>query len=201
MVENTTEVRLHRWRLPLCTAIVGLVVFLSIALSDPNSSSVLEVFLVAPILVLISIVLIILLVRAAVGYGRLRLLSPLATLAILWAVPASFFFYDRKYPIGLREAARWLVWSQEYKNEVLAQPTSTSGDLKHIEWDAWGFPGAGGTTLFLAFDPTDSLLTAAKNHQPGKFNGIPCKVYLVRRLESHWYDVLFYTEEPWGHCN
>jgi hypothetical protein len=38
------------------------------------------------------------------------------------------------------------------------------------------------------------------NRQPGKFDGIPCEVRLVRRLESHWYDVLFYTDEYWGAC-
>jgi hypothetical protein len=53
---------------------------------------------------------------------------------------------------------------------------------------------------YLVFDPGDSLSAAAASHQPGKFNGIPCEVYRVRRLESHWYTVLFYTDEDWR-CN
>jgi hypothetical protein len=201
MVGNATQARRRGWRLPLFTAIVEFAVFVTMAFSDPNASSVLDVFVVDPILLLISITLIILLIRAAVGYGRLRFLPLLATLAILWAIPASFLFYDREYPVAFRETARWLIWSQEYKNEVLAQPTSTNGDLKHIEWDGWGFPGAGDTRVFLVFDPTDSLLTAAKNHQSGKFNGIPCEVFRVRRLGAHWYTVIYYTGPYyWDKC-
>jgi len=55
--------------------------------------------------------------------------------------------------------------------------------------------------VFLVFDPTDSLSAAAKSHSPGKFKGIPCEVPLVRRLESHWYTVRFYTDEYWGRRN
>lgn len=52
--------------------------------------------------------------------------------------------------------ARWMFWSGSYKAQVLAQPDSTNNELKHIEWDGWG--GAGmDTTVYLVFDPTDSL--------------------------------------------
>jgi hypothetical protein len=201
MVEKPVEAGRLRWRLPLCTGIVGFAVFVTMALSDPNISYFWDTFVVLPILLLISLTLIVLLIRAAFGYGHVQFLPLLATLAVLWAIPASFFFYDRQYPVALRETARWLVWSHDYKNEVLAQPTSTSGDLKHIEWDGWGFPGAGNTTVFLVFDPTDSLSTAAKNHQSGKFNGIPCEVFRVSRLESHWYTVIYYTGPyNWDKC-
>jgi len=82
----------------------------------------------------------------------------------------------------------------------LAQPVPPNNELKHIEWDGSGFAGVANNTVYLAFDPTDALSTAAKSHQPGKFNGIPCKVLMVRRLESHWYTVLFYTDETWDQC-
>jgi len=86
-----------------------------------------------------------------------------------------------------------LVWSHWYKAEVLAQRDSATGELKHIEWDGWGFAGAGDTTVYLVFDPTDALSAAAQSHQPGKFGGLPCEVPFVRRLQSRWYAVRFYT--------
>jgi hypothetical protein len=93
--------------------------------------------------------------------------------------------------------ARWLLWSRSYKTEVLVQPSSANGELKHIEWDGWGWAGMD-TTVYLAFDPSDSLSQAASSRQPGKYSGIPCEVFLVRRLESRWYTVCFYTNYEWG---
>jgi hypothetical protein len=72
--------------------------------------------------------------------------------------------------------------------------------LKHIEWDAWGFPGAGNTTVYLVFDPTDSLSTPAKTDSSGKFIDLPCEVAAVRKMESHCYAVMFYTDSDWSHC-
>lgn len=102
--------------------------------------------------------------------------------------------------IGHRSAigttTKWLLLSRGYKVEVLAQPDSTNGELKHVEWDGWGWAGMD-TVVYLVFDPTDSLSPAASSHQPGKYRGIPCEVFLVRRLESHWYTVWFYTNYEW----
>ncbi len=97
------------------------------------------------------------------------------------------------------DAARWLTRSRSYKSEVLAQPTAV-GELKHIAWDGWGWAGQD-TTVYLVYDPTDSLVAAAKGQKPGKFNGIRCEVFRVRRLESYWYTVQFYTNEFWGRRN
>jgi hypothetical protein len=94
------------------------------------------------------------------------------------------------------DASRWLAKSQDYKSEVLAQPAAI-GELKHIEWDGWGWAGQD-TTVYLVFDPTDSLSAAAKSQRPGKFSSLPCEVFLVRRMEDHWYTVQFYTNEFWG---
>jgi hypothetical protein len=99
----------------------------------------------------------------------------------------------------IRSTARWFVWSHRYKAEVLAQPNAT-GELKHIEWDGWGWAGQD-TTVYLVFDPADSLSTASRNHHPGKFNGIPCEVPVVDRMEKNWYAVQFYTDEWWGRRN
>jgi hypothetical protein len=116
-----------------------------------------------------------------------------ATLVITAAVVLEFLFNSHCHEV--------VLWSQRYKREVLAQSGGSAGELKHIEWDGWGFPGAGDITVYLVFDSTDALSVAATNHGPGKFNGIPCEVAQVRQLESHWYTVLFYTDEFWGRRN
>ena len=69
-----------------------------------------------------------------------------------------------------------------------------------MEWDGWGFPGAGDTNVYLVFDPSDSLISASKSRSPGKYKGMPCEIYRVRRLESQWYSVVFYTDTDWDHC-
>jgi len=96
--------------------------------------------------------------------------------------------------------ARWLLSSRHYKSEVLSQPTPPSGELKHLEWDAWGWAGQD-TTVYLVFDPEDSLSLAAVTHQSSKFAGIPCEIPKVSRLESQWYAATFYTNQEWGRCN
>jgi hypothetical protein len=48
------------------------------------------------------------------------------------------------------------------------------------------------------YDPQDSLAAAARTRPPIKAPGIPCEVRRINRLESHWYAVLFYTDETWG---
>jgi hypothetical protein len=89
---------------------------------------------------------------------------------------------ERYFPV--RTTVRWFVWSNGYKAKVMAQPTSANGELKHIEWDGWGWAGMD-TTVSLVFDPTDSLAAAAQSHSSGKFNGIPCEVFRVRHLRRH----------------
>lgn len=54
------------------------------------------------------------------------------------------------------------------------------------------------TTVYLVLDPTESLSAVANKQNPGKLNGIPCEVFVVRPLESQWYTVQFYTNEFWG---
>jgi hypothetical protein len=73
--------------------------------------------------------------------------------------------------------------------------------MKHSVWDAGGGLGTGNTTAYLVFDPNDSLSSAARTRSLGKFAGIPCEVGLVRKLESHYYTVVFYTDTDWSRCN
>jgi hypothetical protein len=197
MIEKTTKASRFNWRLQSCAAFVAFVVFVAIAVCQADTSLMLFLFVVAPILLVISILL---LIYAAIGKGRSQRLPLLSMLAILWTISTSVFVYDITHPSAIRSAARWFVWSQSYKDKVLAQPTSANGDLKHIEWDGWGMVGQDNSVV-LVLDPTDTLSTAALRHQSGKFNGIPCEVRVVSRLEKHWYTVLFYTNEYWGQCN
>jgi hypothetical protein len=101
---------------------------------------------------------------------------------------------------AVKTEARWLLSSRHYKSDVLSQPSPPGGELRHIAWDGWGWAGQN-TTVYLVFDPTDSLSMAAATHESGKFAGIPCDVPKVSRLESQWYVVTFYTSQEWGHCN
>lgn len=100
---------------------------------------------------------------------------------------------------AVRTTVRWIALSHHYKAEVLAQPASLRGEFKPVEWDGWGWAGMD-TTVFLVFDPTDSLSVAAKTHQSGRFNGVPCTVNVVGHLENGWYSVQLYTGEDWEQC-
>jgi hypothetical protein len=119
------------------------------------------------------------------------------TLFLVFVLAASVALHPMFGYLSPINRARWLVWSRSYKAEVLRQPNSANEELKHTEWDGWGWAGMD-TTVYLVFDPTDLLSRAATSHQPGKYNGLPCEVFLVRRLERHWYTVQFYTDEWWG---
>jgi hypothetical protein len=200
MVEKPTEAGQLSWRLPSYAAIIEIIIFIPIAISHPDTMFFVGIFLIIPALLIASIVLIVLFVRSVLGLGRVHPLSILATLAILWVIPTSLIFYERKHPFALHETARWLAVSNVYKGKVFAQPTS-NGEFRHIEWDGSGFAGVANQTVYLVFDPSDTLSAAVKSHRADKFNGIPCEVRSVQRLESHWYSVVFYTDQDWGHCN
>ena len=90
--------------------------------------------------------------------------------------------------------------SRRYKSQMISQPAATIGELRHIEWDGWGWAGQD-TTVYLVFDPDDSLSGAASSQRSGKFAGIPCEVVRIHRLESQWYRAEFYTNQRWGDCN
>jgi hypothetical protein len=123
-------------------------------------------------------------------YARLALLALCALFLVAVALGIAWNIYR------VRAAIRWSCWSRDYKAAVLAQPASANGMFKHIEWDGWGWAGQD-TTVYLVFDPTDSLSAAGKGHH-NKFNGLPCEVAMLTRLENNWYTVQFYTNEFWG---
>jgi len=100
---------------------------------------------------------------------------------------------------GWHSRAKWLLSSSEYKTKMMSEPIAQDGSLRHLEWDGWGFAGSD-TTVYLVFDPKNQLVPTSNIGRSGKYQGIPCEVYRVRRLEQDWYIVQFYTEQDWNDC-
>ncbi len=187
--DSTSERDQLGWQMPMYAVLAAVIVFLPSLIS--SKTEVLYIFVIVPGLALISICV---LIYAAVS-RRLPTAMMVATFCVVSAVA---FLYN----FQIRTFTRWLLWSGQYKKEVLAEPTPVNGDLKHIEWDGWGWGGQD-FSVFLVFDPTDSLSGPAQNDQLGKLNGIPCEVSYVRRMDSHWYIVFFdgYVDQSsWDSC-
>jgi hypothetical protein len=178
-----------RWRMPMYAALAAVLVFLPQVIS--SNTDVLYLFVIVPGLVLIGICVLI--------YAAIRKKLPIAVMvATFCAVSAVIFLYN----FQIRTSTRWFLWSGQYENKVLAVSTPVNGDLKHIEWDGGGWGGQD-FSVFLVFDPTDSLSGPAQNNQSGKLHGIPCQVSSVRRMDSHWYIVFFdaYVDQSsWDSC-
>ncbi len=94
---------------------------------------------------------------------------------------------------------RWLTGSAKYKSELLAGPPTPVGELRHMEWDGWGMAGQD-TSVYLVYDPQNSLASAARHNLSGKVPGIPCGVSEVGRLQDHWYYAVLYTNTFWEWC-
>jgi hypothetical protein len=187
MAETAAVANRFNWRLPLYAAVGAVIVFLPFVIYAYDIGELLYLLIAVPI---VSLVLLIVFVV------KKRRLAVLAMLVVYWAVTLVLV----RNSLDLRSTVRWLLWSRNYKAAVLAQPESPNGELRHIEWDGWGW-GGNDTTVYLVYDPADSLSATANSHSSGKFSGLPCEVPRVRRLENHWYTVLFYTDTTWGQCN
>lgn len=189
MVERTAQEERLNWRLPLFVVVGASIALLSMMVYSPYGD-LLYILVIGPLICLG------LLLAAIIRKKPRQRLSILLALVAFLASSVALL----KNEGTLRPAIRWQLWSHQYKTELLAQPTPAKSELKHVEWDGWGFVPSGNNVVYLVFDPTDSLAYAAKTRAPGRFNGLPCEVPLVRRLESQWYFVRFYTDEEWGQC-
>lgn len=175
------------WVKPIYAAVAAILVFLPLLIS--SSTDFLYIFVIVPGMALIA--------ACALIYAVMRKKLSIAVMVVIFcAVSAAVFFCS----FQIRTFARWFLWSAQYKKVVLAEPTPENGELKHFEWDGWGWAGMD-TSVYLVLDPADSLSLAASTRQSGKFPGIPCKVPKVTRLESHWYAVTFYTDQQWESCD
>jgi hypothetical protein len=169
--------------------VAGTIAFFPLVVTSSDLSGLLYFLVAVPIA---SIVLGILVLQRK-GRSRLKVI---VTLLAYWLISGLIFRHFSE----VRDASRWLFQAKTYKASVLAMPVPPNGDFRHVEWEGWGFAGAGDTTVYLVVDPSDSLSEPAKDHLSGKFKGISCSVYRVHRLEKHWYTVAFYTDTAWGQC-
>lgn len=176
------------WWFPICAAACSALALFPLTVSSSDLSVILYVVVTVPI---VSLVLLGISYKCP-GKQRLTALSAFAVFVIFTAVLFVRF-------LDTRDAVRWLVFGKSFKAEVLAQPSPALTLLRHMEWEGWGFAGSD-TTVYLVFDPTDTLATAAKTRKSGKFGDLPCEVFRVRQREKEWYTVQFYTETDWEHC-
>ena len=176
------------WWFPLCATACSALVLFPLTVSSSDLSAILYVLVTVP---LVSLVLLRISNKCR-GKQRLIALSTFAVFVIFTSVLFVKF-------LDTRDAVRWLVFGRNFKVQVLEQPKPAPTLLKHIEWEGWGFAGSD-TTVYLVFDPTDTLAIAAKTRKSGKFAELPCEVFRVRQREKEWYTVQFYTNTDWEHC-
>ena len=121
MAETKAEPSRFNWRWPSYATLVVFAVFISLALCREDSELWTALFLVAPVLILVSIAL---LIYAIISRGRRKRLTLLSTVAALAVASVAMLFFNWKYGFAIRTTARWLISSRNYKSEVLAQPAS-----------------------------------------------------------------------------
>ncbi len=183
-----------KWWLPFFAALGALIIGLSILISGAfDLIGLIYVYLGVPLASLLFAVYVFVVARRKRQWPGLPILL---ILPVFWAVTWMLFAND----FDVRNAARWILEAKSYKAAVMSQPATSNDELRHVEWDGWGWAGMD-TTVYLVYDPADSLAVPAKNHSSGKFRGIPCEVPRVQRLESHWYSVKYYTNETWNDCS
>jgi hypothetical protein len=181
------------WRYPLYAAFGAVISFVAVMVVGGEFFGFLHLIVVVPI---VSIALLCFAIFAAMRRNFRQAVS--IVLALIVYCATSFALYSRGFE--LRTTVRWLFASNAYKARLTAEPAPSDELLKHIGWDVWGFAG-NDTFAYLVFDPNDLLGPAATSNSSGDFGGLPCKVYRVRRMESHYYVVLFYTDKDWDHCD
>ena len=179
------------WHLPLYALIGAVVAFSANLIPSVDLAFLLYLFVAIPLVTLTLIVV------AMLTFDRQRRQTP--------AIATMFFVYCLvtwgmwRNSSNLRDIGRWFFSAKHYKAEVLAQPTPLSG-LKHWEWESSGFAGVANRSVYVVYDPDDSLKLAARHNTPIKAIGLPCVVPRVVRLERDWYSVEFYTDSSWEAC-
>lgn len=192
-VDTTRLINRFKWWWPVCAGIVSLVVGTLILISSAfDLWETAYLFLGIP---LISVAVAISVFVAAKRSRRTPSLSIFLILPAYWAVTWILFAYR----IDVRFKVRWVLGEKDYKSSMMKQPEPISGELRHMDWDGWGWAGMD-TEVYLVYDPADTLAGPANTRSAGKFRGIPCEVPRVRRLESHWYAVEYYTGASWNEC-
>jgi hypothetical protein len=102
--------------------------------------------------------------------------------------------------IRTRELYRWLLWSNRYGKHVLAQPVSSIGNHKSIEWDRWGYADSS-AVAYLVYDPSDNLRLTMQVSASERAEDFPCRIERVDRLGSRWYSVVLLIGKSENRCN
>lgn len=171
MVERTAQEERLNWRLPLFVVLGASIALLSMMVYSPYGD-LLYILVIGPLICLG------LLLAAIIRKKPRQRLSILLALVAFLASSAALL----KNEGTLRPSIRWQLWSHQYKAELLAQPTPAKSELKHVEWDGWGFVPSGNNVVYLVFDPTDHLRTRRRRvHRAG---------LMAFRAKSLWYAVL-----------
>jgi hypothetical protein len=181
------------WALPVGLSAGLLILSLILIAYTPYAEFPLTLVAMPLFCIPLLVVLIVAVVRKR---KRLRITVALALIAVF-----AVWFAVLKLQEPVRESLRWLLWSNRFKAELQQAPSARPGELRHIVWEATGFAGVANNTIYLVFDPSDGLASAARSGSAGKYAGVPCGVLKVRRLENRWYSVRFYTDEAWGERN
>jgi len=184
MVEGTSIKHPFNWRPSLHTGIGTFAAFFLLIMWSANAD-------LLYILIIVPIASVIFLVRIAITKPRNRL-SILSMLTVFGAI--SWILMQHWFEV--RATGRWLLWSRSYKAQVLSRPAPHNGELKHIEWDGWGFSFAE-TNVYLVFDSNNLLSQEIKRHSSGKFSGIPGEIWKLHRLQGPWFYAVFYTDTRW----
>lgn len=192
MKETTQRQTPVNWWLILSAATFTAILFSLLAIF---SSDITELLLFPGIGILIGFTGLLVIAFTARRKGR-----AFSTFALMLVAYGGVSFVCLMHRKTIRDSGRWLLWSRSYKAELMRQQKPSNGGFRHMEWDGWGWAGAGDTVEYLVFDPKDSL-SAAASRTKGKLNGLPCEVPTVHRLESQWYAVVFYTDYDWDHCS
>ena len=134
-------------------------------------------------------------IAIALRRGRQQRLTSVAAFGVFLFVTVGVLISQRQ----IRPHLLWLVWSNRYKSEVLANSAAANGEFKHVEWDGdgWGSGATGDWMGYVVFNPSDSLSAATMTNFPTQYEGMPCKVVLVRRLENQWYSVVLDMNQFW----
>jgi len=176
------------WWFSLCVLGCGVLVLFPLTVSSSDLSVALYALATVPIICFFLLIL-------SYKYRGKQRVAALSTFAAFLIYTAALFTHF----IDTRDAVRWFVHGRALKDEVLAQSVLTPASLRHVEWEGWGFAG-NDTTVYLVFDPTDTLATGANLRESGKFGHLPCEVFRIRRREKGWYTVQFYTNTDWDYC-
>lgn len=182
------------WKFSIGAAIAAAVVYLGLLCGASfDLHSFLYLYLLLPFLTILIFVV------AAIPIflkKKVHWRSILSAVVAYWAVSILLHHWC----FTLRPHLRWLLFSNEFKAQVLAQGRNSSGQLRHIEWDGWGGFGAD-TNVYLVYDEQNTIAQVLRTRNSGRFPGIPCEAARVIQVSPKWYSVVLYTDYTWNECS